>query len=192
MTDNTWIQTYTGKKFYPLRPTPDMIDIEDIAKGLSHQCRFAGQLFRHYSVCQHSVHVSSLCPEEDSLWGLLHDASEAYLVDVPKPLKDLPELAGYRKIEARLMAVICDKFGLPVEMPSAVHEADMRVLVAEAQDLKSPLQEGWAAFLGAYKRPWFTIQPWTPDEAMDAFLDLFHTLMRNRSEALALSVLEAV
>ena len=75
-------------------PNPDDIRIEDIAHALSNQCRFAGHAREFYSVAEHSVHVSQLCLPEHALWGLLHDASEAYLVDLPRPLKLLPEFAA--------------------------------------------------------------------------------------------------
>src|ERR1039457_118422 len=86
-----FIGTFSGLRFWPLDPNPEKILIDDIAHALAHQCRFGGHASRFYSVAEHSVHVSRLCPPEDALWGLLHDASEAYLVDLPRPLKQLPE-----------------------------------------------------------------------------------------------------
>src|ERR1017187_10636100 len=77
------ITTFSGIHFWPLLPNPADIRIEDIAHALSNQCRFAGHAREFYSVAEHSVRVSQLCPPEDALWGLLHDASEAYLTDVP-------------------------------------------------------------------------------------------------------------
>lgn len=78
-----WILTSTGRQFWPLQPRADEICIEDIAHHLSMQCRFTGATRFHYSVAQHSVLVSQLAPDgENPLWGLLHDAAEAYLVDV--------------------------------------------------------------------------------------------------------------
>ena len=84
-----WVQTVTGKAFYPLKPDPSLISIEDIAWALSMQCRFAGHVLHFYSVAEHCVYISNSVPMEDALWGLLHDATEAYLTDVPRPLKPL-------------------------------------------------------------------------------------------------------
>ena len=79
-----WMQTHSGIQFWPLDPRPEDILIEDIAHALSNQCRFAGHCCFHYSVAQHSVLVSENVPAQDAMWGLLHDAGEAYLVDLPR------------------------------------------------------------------------------------------------------------
>src|SRR3990167_7144636 len=110
---NTWIQTYTGKRFNLLDPDIDSIDIEDIAHALSMQCRYTGHTLVFYSVAEHSVHVSRITDSSDSLWGLLHDASEAYLGDVASPLKHSGLMQGYIALEERVQAAICQKFGLP-------------------------------------------------------------------------------
>ena len=116
-----WIQTYTGKKFFPLKPNPADICIEDIAHSLSMQCRFAGHSKQFYSVAQHCnamVNCWFPHPEQRELakYALLHDASEAYLTDIPRPLKHLPEFQFYRKAKKRLTKMIYIKFGLnPVE-----------------------------------------------------------------------------
>src|ERR1019366_6268112 len=80
------IRTYTGILFDFEEPEASPIRIEDIAHALSLLCRFAGHCKEFYSVAEHSVRVSYACPEEHALWGLMHDASEAYCVDVPRPL----------------------------------------------------------------------------------------------------------
>ena len=87
-----YIQTVSGRRVNPLDPSPDDIDVHDIAVALSNQCRFGGHTRRYYSVAQHACIVSDQMLErgadaQDALWGLLHDASEAYLVDLPHPLK---------------------------------------------------------------------------------------------------------
>lgn len=84
-----WIQTYTGRQFWPLDPKPEEVCIEDIAHALSQQCRYAGHTIRFYSVAQHSVEIALRVPRAAALWGLLHDAAEAYLVDLPRPVKYL-------------------------------------------------------------------------------------------------------
>lgn len=131
-----WIQTYTGQKFYPLNPKPENIFIEDIAHSLSLQCRFTGHVKNFYSVGFHSILVSEYCSEENRLWGLLHDASEAYLSDLARPIKRYSHLgAVYKEVEDRLMEVICEKFELPKDMPAEVHEVDTRMLMTEKRDL---------------------------------------------------------
>lgn len=138
-----WIQTYTGRQFWPMDPRSDEIFIEDIAHALSMQCRYAGHCLKFYSVAEHSVLVAQWVFEKTgddglALWALLHDAAEAYLVDVPRPVK--PYLRGYDVAEARVMKAVCARFGLHVEMPEIVHEADDRILCDErAQNMmKSP------------------------------------------------------
>lgn len=136
MTENLYtpdcIRTYTGKYVNVFEPTVDMIDIEDIAHGLSHQPRFAGHTKQFFSVAQHSVNVMRAVPDfrpELKTEALLHDASEAYLCDIPKPIKArMPE---YKVIEDRLMAVIAEKFGFTWPMDPDVKLADEMLLNAE-------------------------------------------------------------
>src|ERR1039457_6405429 len=120
MASDGFIGTFSGLRFWPLAPNPDDILIADIAHALAHQCRFGGHAWKFYSVAKHSVHVSQLCPPEHALWGLLHDASEAYLVDLPRPLKLLPEFAPYREAERRSQRAVAVRFGLPEEQPASV------------------------------------------------------------------------
>ena len=113
-----YLSTYTGKKFYPYDPRPEQICIEDIAHGLSMLCRFVGQCRFFFSVAEHSIAVARLLPANLKLFGLLHDASEAYLADLPRPVKaGLPE---YKAIEANVERVIAEKFELPFPMPPEV------------------------------------------------------------------------
>src|ERR1017187_4953916 len=118
------ITTFSGIRFWPLLPNPADIRIEDIAHALSNQCRFGGQAREFYSVAEHCVRVSQLCRPEDALWGLLHDASEAYLSDVPAPMKELPEFEAYRAAERSLQRVIAVRFGLAPEQATSVSQAD--------------------------------------------------------------------
>lgn len=104
------IRTFTGKYFDPFNPDPDLICIEDIAHALSLQCRFSGHTHVHYSVARHSLNVLLLCEKKEyRLQALLHDASEAYLVDIPTPIKKC--LPQYIDAEHNLMCVIAEKFG---------------------------------------------------------------------------------
>src|ERR1035437_8189217 len=129
------ITTFSGIRFWPMLPNPADIRIEDIAHALSNQCRFGGHAREFYSVAEHSVRVSQHCPPEDALWGLLHDASEAYLCDVPAPLKELPAFEAYRAAERSLQGTIATRFGLAPEQPESVGDADRTILRVEIRDL---------------------------------------------------------
>lgn len=175
-----WIQTYSGVAFYPLDPRPEEILIEDIAHALAMQCRFTGHVKRFYSVAEHSVHVSRLCPAEFALWGLLHDASEAYLCDVARPVKRMPGMEGYRAAEAKLMDNITARFGLDPDEPAGVKLADTTMLGIEVRDLMHwPLANAakWQWCLDAIRDCQITIRrPWGPEEAEERFLDRFREL----------------
>jgi len=128
-----WYQTFTGLKFNPLAPEDHPFDIRDIAHGLSLECRYGGQCRWHYSVAQHSVMVARHLPHHLMIIGLMHDASEAYIKDLPYPLK--AALPDYRAIEAKVVACICKRFGLPEELPPEVKEADKIALATERRFL---------------------------------------------------------
>ncbi len=168
-----WIQLYSGRKFFPLNPQVDAIDIEDIAHSLSNMCRFTGHVKSFYSVAQHSVLVSYLCGANNALYGLLHDATEAYLVDMPKPIKRLETFSNFREIEASIMLVIAKKFGLPDVEPPPVKAADIRILATEARDLMSPLHPDWKQPCEPYP---FKIEPLSPGEAKKLFMDRYREL----------------
>ncbi len=167
----SWIQTWTGKPFEPLNPDPETIDIADIAHALSMLCRFNGHCTRFYSVAEHSVRASVLVPPEDALWALLHDAAEAYVSDLPRPIKD--ELPVFRTLEDRLLRVIVGHFGLPWPMPESVRLADDIMLVTEQRDLMRPPPRPWG--LNAAPLP-ERIVPVGPAEAEAAFLERFGKL----------------
>lgn len=151
-----WIQTYTGKKMYPLDPLPEEICIADIAHALSYINRYTGHARFGISVAQHSALVAKLLPKKLQLAGLLHDAAEAYLGDVSRPVKKTTyflvngQYIHFSLIEERLLRVIFS--ALNVGWPSdedwlLIHQADNRLLATEARDLMSPLQEDWKAWL---------------------------------------------
>lgn len=131
----SWINTYTGRQFWPLAPRVEDIDIVDIAHALSLQCRFTGHTREFYSVADHCLRVADHVPPADQLWALLHDAPEAYLIDLARPVKNAPDMADYRRAEARLMDTIAKRFSLVGLMPDSVCEADNRMLMTEAHAL---------------------------------------------------------
>lgn len=187
-----WMQTYSGKQFWPLDPSADEVCIEDIAHSLALQCRFAGHCRSFYSVAQHSALVSheaeaivrerqEILKKPDAevlrmvaLMGLLHDASEAYLVDVPRPVK--PHLNGYRAFEDGVMFAVCERFGMAYENNLLWHdvkEADNVLLATEARDLMKPPPVPWAPM--PPPRAEF-IDPWAPEKARSIFLQRFADL----------------
>lgn len=131
------ICTYSGVCFNPLDPSTAGIRIEDIAHALSNQCRFAGHVRAFYSVAQHSVLVSYLLPPEFQLVGLLHDASEAYLQDMPSPIKAM--MPEYRAAESALQAKIYRwadvRPSVLDQAHGALHDADKLMLAREQHDL---------------------------------------------------------
>jgi len=169
------ITTYSGVRFWPLLPNCDDIRIEDIAHALANQCRFAGHTRVFYSVAEHSVRVSHLCRPEDALWGLLHDASEAFLSDIRAPLKELPEFEAYRTAERSLQRAIAQRFGLRPEEPRSVTEADRTVLRIEVRDLLKPMGTPQPAKAEHNKKLTIT-HPWQPRIAKARFLNRFREL----------------
>jgi hypothetical protein len=171
-----WMQTYTGRQFWPIDPRADEIDIVDIAHALSQQCRFAGHCKSFYSVATHSWHTSNVCNSENALWGLLHDAAEAYLVDLPTPIKRASEMGStYQVIEDRLMRVIAERFGLPWPIPEDVKKFDSFMLHWEQRDLMAPPPAPWAG-QGSVLLPKTKLEAMNPVVAEQAFLIRFHEL----------------
>lgn len=127
------MQTFSGRVVDLSRFSEDDVFVDDIAHALSQIVRFTGHITEPYTVAQHSVLVSGLCPDEHALWGLLHDASEAYLGDVSTPLKSL--LPQYREIEGRVQREIAGRFGLPWPIPEEVKAADRKALMLEKRTL---------------------------------------------------------
>jgi hypothetical protein len=175
-----WMQTYTGKAFTPLDPQAVDVDMLDIAHALSMLCRYGGHTSRFYSVAEHCVLVSEALerdgyPPDVALWGLLHDAAEAYLGDVIRPVKR--SMPGYRDAEACVLAAIASRLGLlMLDYPTVVTEYDNRILQDERVALLSapPLQ--WdsveqLAPLGV------SITGRAPDLAEAQYLERLHQLL---------------
>lgn len=178
------IETFTGLAFHLLEPAQDEICIEDIAHALSQQCRYTGHTRRFLSVAEHSYNVSLLVPESDQLWGLLHDASEAYIGDLSRPLKhSTPAGAPYLEIEDRIMREICRKFDLPFKMPPSVKRADNMMLLAEKRDLMTSLpwsKEASEVNAAGYEAARVRVLGLTPIDAEIMFLSRFSELRRAR------------
>ena len=167
-----WFQTASGRVFYPYDPKVSEIFLSDIARALAMQCRFNGHCEAFYSIAEHSRWISlRLAPVEEldaleratsatgvsaykyqvglGLYGLLHDAAEAYVGDMVSPVK--ARLSAYRAVEDRVQAAIAARFGFAsYEASGSVHldcypilkEADRRMLLTEKRDLrKGPLHK---------------------------------------------------
>jgi hypothetical protein len=184
-----WIQTFSGVEFHPLSPRSRDICIEDIAHALSHLCRFAGHVRTFYSVAEHSLRVSHEAErvatlggynDEDirlhALEGLLHDATEAYLIDLPSPLKRSNPFKGYRIAEDRMRAALCGAFpDLPLHESPIVRGADRTLLSTEARDLLGPQPRIWTQPVPPPLPN--TIHPMEPAVARDVFLDRYRDLV---------------
>lgn len=179
---DAWIQTYSGSKFYPFAPTPESIFIEDVAHHLSLICRFNGACAYHYSVAQHSLYVAQICEASHGprggLYGLLHDAPEAYLGDIVRPIKRTPAFVEYLEFEDRLQRMMFAMVGLDPEMPDYVKEADDAVLATEKQQLMTHggIAQAWELDLHAKAIPGLIIKPQTPILVKADFLIAFDRL----------------
>lgn len=163
-----YVSTFLGNRFYPLVPRIDRVAIEDIAHGLAYQCRFNGQTQRFYSVAQHSIMVASLVPERLRYAALLHDAAEAYLGDMVKPLKVLlPEFAA---IEDAVTAIIADTFQIDFSDYEPIKRADLIALATEKRDLMPHSTERWSYLDDIPPLPQRII-PLSPSSAKQAFLE---------------------
>lgn len=169
-----WMQTYTGRPFYALQPRLDDIVIEDIAHALAMLCRYGGHCHRFYSVAEHSVLMSRAVTPDNALWALLHDATEAYMGDLIRPLKRA--LPAYEDAEWHLMDLICTRFDLDTECPPEVKAADTRILLDERAVLLGPSPQRWGEYIETSQSLGVTITGWTPAQAEAEYLHRFHQL----------------
>jgi len=160
-TENS-IRTFTDKVFDLKIMDPESICIEDIAHGLSMTPRFGGQLNGFLSVAQHCCMVASYVPDEHKLAALLHDASEAYLGDMPSPFKKL--MHDFQMHENRLMRVIAEKYGFDFPLHKSVKDADYKMLGVE-----------WIECVVKKNSAFY----WTPKQAKERFLELYWKFQRN-------------
>lgn len=171
-----WMQTFTGGVFWPLDPREDEVRIEDIAHALSLVCRFAGHCRTFYSVAEHSVRVSDACSPVARPAALLHDAAEAYVGDMVRPLKTQGEMAVFDRTERRIRNVIFTRFlgKYPIAEWDEIKAADLKLLATEARDLMVwPPPREWGALPPPQAH---TILPWTAECAEEQFLMRFTAL----------------
>lgn len=188
-----WMQTYCGAAFYPLDPQPTDIEFVDIAHALSLICRYGGHAKRFYSVAEHCVLMSHWIednatpgdPEQArrlALWALVHDAAEAYLGDLIRPVKRL--LPDYQAIERDVLGAILEKLGMwdgegeQPETPTEVKEADNRILLTEREALLNRSLLSWNSALEAMSPLDVQIYGWDPKEAEQRYLARFLDLKK--------------
>lgn len=146
-----------------------LFGIEDIARGLSHICRFGGQCGRFYSVAEHSVYVSRIVHPDHAFAGLMHDAAEAFVGDMPKPLKVM--CPDYQAIEKRIERAVLDRFGLSLPLDPSIKEADIVMLATEqAQVMQN--RDDWDYTRGKQCAD-IQVQCLPPNDAMNMFLNRF-------------------
>lgn len=165
-----WIQTWTGRQFFALDPQPDDFHILDIAAGLRN-ARYSSQSLGIETVAEHSVLMWSVAcrrkfDARQRRCVLLHDASEAYLVDVPRPIKR--DLANYTEIEDRIMTAAAVRFGFDWPMPPEIKELDNAILNDEFAQNMAPPPAPWRQLGGGPLG--VPIQCWPADLAMIRFL----------------------
>lgn len=173
------IATITGDFFNVQEPQLSVVNIEQIAHALSNICRYTGHCREFYSVAQHSVLVSYLVPAPLALYGLLHDASEAFIGDVASPLKNI--LPEYKAIEDRVERHVLGQFGLSPPMPPEVKAADTIALATERRDLMPPCGEIWDFLKDVQPHP-CEIVPKLPMSAKAIFLARYDLIKARHGE----------
>lgn len=168
------ILTFSGHYFNYLTGG-NVVKIEDLSHALANVCRFGGHTREFYSVAQHSVLVSRIVPPEDALWGLLHDAAEAFVGDMPRPLKEL--MSDYKEIEKRVEREIFELFGLEGDIPPSVKHADLVLLATERRDLMPEQDAHWGLLDGIEPMIEVIDDPWPPRHAAFEFAIRFSEIV---------------
>ena len=178
-----FVETFTGRKFWPLDPRPEDVCIEDIAHSLSMQCRFNGHCSTFYSVAEHSIIVAKELAARDyypgiQLRGLLHDAAEAYCCDIPRPLKK--HIVMYSGIEFVVQKAILAHFDLPVKILNhlayLIKDIDTSVMVYEAEQIM-PNMNNWTNGYATMPLKLKHVLGLSQKEAKKQFLDMFNKLI---------------
>ena len=180
-----YLQTVSGRWLNPFDPDPDQIELGDIARALANQCRFGGHCRVFYSVAQHCVIVSELIEQEgagadEALAALMHDAAEAYLGDLPHPIKHRSPLGlAFREAEAPLERVIRTRFSI-TDSPPAIKRLDRALLATERRAFSAERWQ-WPELEGIEPLD-VELEPWSPDAAAEAFTRRFEVLDARRGE----------
>lgn len=171
-----WIQTYTGRQFWPLDPRAAEIFLEDIAAGLSNECRYGGHCLRFYSVAEHSVlmtlhALANGYSRREARAVLFHDASEGLgLKDIPRPVKI--HFDGYKPIEHAVMVEVAKRFDFDWPMTPELKLLDERIGLTEENAIMAKPPAAWRDKLnfGATDPLPVTIKCWPPEESKAQFL----------------------
>lgn len=184
MTDRgPFLQTFSGRHFFPFDPRPDEVCLEDVAHALSHEGRWGGHTEVFYSVAQHTLDVAvrlKAYGPRAQFAGLHHDDSEAYLRDIPRPIKHHPSMEPYRAAERRVQGVLDVAFGVVLtdEILALVHFADEEALAWEAHTLLKGGPQGWSPEHGdAPARLGAGLLGRKPAYVKDMYLGLHHRLV---------------
>jgi 5'-deoxynucleotidase YfbR-like HD superfamily hydrolase len=178
-----YLQTVSGRWVNPFDPDPDQLDAADIARALANLCRFGGHCRAFYSVAQHSVIVSRLVEQrggdaEDAFAALMHDATEAYLGDMPHPLKHRSPLgAAFKAAEADLELTIRARFRIKADVPE-IKRADRALLATERRAFSAESWH-WPELEGVEPLD-FELTAWSPDDAARAFAERYAELDARR------------
>lgn len=166
------MQVFSGKAFYPQDPQVQDIDIVDIAHHLSMLVRFNGAVKSFLSVAQHSVALSYLVSKENAFSALMHDAPEAYIGDLIRPIKYLfPE---FSEIENKIWLKIAEKYGLDENLPDEVKFHDTKICFTEKRDfLNESINIDWGIECKPHEEKMFSL---SPQDAKLAFLNRFEEL----------------
>lgn len=155
------ILVHSGVLFDVFNPKQEEILIEDIAHALSNLCRYGGHSPKFYSVAQHSVFCSMEAGTlQEQFDALMHDATEAYLIDLPRPIKrNIPK---YMEIENVLQEKICERYGLTYPLSHRTHEVDNLILQFEYTSFYDKIDENFIFLV--------------PEKAKKLFLSRFNEL----------------
>lgn len=184
--DDPSIRAQSGARVSLLNPTVDQIDIDDIATGLSNVCRFGGQVPQHYSVAEHSVTCAMAAwsrgfSARRCMAVLMHDASEAYLGDVIRPLKGLLG-DTYRDLEYRMQSVIHEYADIEIDswtaavikfFDNAICHAEMSAICPQVLD---EVAESFDEVLQGNREDWCRPEYWPADRASQEFLSMYRRL----------------
>lgn len=172
----TWMQTGSNQQLDFAAEEWIVLPIELIARALSNICRYNGHCSRYYSVAEHSILMSYMVPEELALATLLHDASEAYVGDMPTGLKRAMGIS-FKSFEHKATLAVSRGYGIPMEQLESpvIKQFDRRILGDEAQQLLPP-HRFWDKFVTEYEPTGVTIEAWPPDVANAKFLERFEEL----------------
>lgn len=181
------IMTLSGHHCDPYDPSTLKFYIDEIATALSNKCRFSGHVKDYYSVAQHAVYVSLMVHDSLALWGLLHDAPEWIMADLPTPLKgdttvrsDGISNVPWRSLEGWIMNRVCDWMGMDRREPAQVKFMDRQAYNFENALLRGrpwPTATPTVETPGFFRRHQFMAE--LPCNAKQMFLDRFHSLVED-------------